>query len=85
MTTESTDAFADDLRAQFADKENVRPETLAAALQLANGKALRGFLRMTYPRPIESKGSTWLLTNEQALATLEHFLAKRVTNATAAE
>lgn len=79
MSNESNElSFEDRVRAQFATAENVRPETIAAALELPNGKAVRGFLRMTFARPIEMKGSTWLLTNEQALATVEHFLAKRV-------
>lgn len=76
-TDQTVDTFADTVRATFADAENVRPESIAAALQLRNGKAVRGFLRGTFPRPIESKGSTWLLTNEQANATIEHFLSKR--------
>lgn len=77
-TNEPTaDTFADDVRAKFATAENVRPEAIAAALQMPNGKAIRGFLRMTFTRPIEMKGSTWLLTNEQANATIEHFLARR--------
>jgi hypothetical protein len=32
---------------------------------------------MTFPRPIELKGSTWLLTNEEVVKTLDFFLAKR--------
>jgi hypothetical protein len=71
------DAFADEVRASFAGRENVRPEEVAAALKLPNGKSVRGFLRMTFPRPIELKGSTWLLTNEEVVKTLDFFLAKR--------
>lgn len=71
------DTFADEVRASFAGRENVRPEEIAAALKLPNGKSVRGFLRMTFARPIELKGSTWLLTNEETIATIEFFLAKR--------
>lgn len=79
MSNESNDkTFEEIVREKFATAENVRPETIAAALELPNGKAVRGFLRATFTRPIEMKGSTWLLTNEQANATIDHFLAKRV-------
>lgn len=82
MKNESTDTieptFEEIVRAKFATAENVRPETIAAALELPNGKAVRGYLRATFTRPIEMKGSTWLLTNEQAVQTVDHFLAKRV-------
>lgn len=77
-------SFEDRVRAMFATSENVRPETIASALELPNGKAVRGFLRATFTRPIEQKGSTWLLTNEQANATVEHFLSKRVKPSTEA-
>ena len=83
VSDSKVDTFAEDVRASFAGRENVRPEEIAAKLQLANGKAVRGFLRATFPRPVEMKGSTWLLTNEQTLATVEFFLAKRVPNASA--
>jgi hypothetical protein len=82
MTDKQTDTFADEVRAAFETAENVRPETIAAALRMPNGKTVRGFLRATYTRPVEMKGSTWLLTNEQAKATIEHFLARRMPNAT---
>lgn len=55
---------------------NARPEQVANALGIS-GKVVRGFLRSTFTRPIEAKGTTWVLTNEQANATLDHFLAKR--------
>jgi len=75
--SESVDTFADDVRASFEGRENVRPEEIARALELKDGKSVRGFLRMTWPRPSEQKNSTWLLTNEQTMATIEFFLAKR--------
>jgi hypothetical protein len=70
-------SFEDRVRAQFAGAENVRPETIASALHLANGKGIRNYLRMSFPRPIEMKGSTWLLSNDEAMQTIEHFLSMR--------
>lgn len=52
-----------------------RPEQVALELGVS-GKLVRSFLRRTFPRPIEAKGSTWVLTAEQRDATLEHFRAK---------
>lgn len=60
--------------------ETARPETVANALGIS-GKLVRGFLRMTFTRPIEAKGTTWVLTSEQTNATLDHFLARRAPNA----
>lgn len=55
---------------------NARPETVANALGIS-GKIVRGYLRSTFTRPIEAKGTTWVLTPEQANATIDHFLARR--------
>ena len=55
---------------------NARPETVANALGVS-GKLVRGYLRTNFPRPIEAKGTPWVLTNEQANAVLDHFLARR--------
>lgn len=55
---------------------NARPETVANALGIS-GKIVRGYLRSTFTRPIEAKGTTWVLTQEQANATLDHFIARR--------
>jgi len=74
---ETVDTFAVDVLASFEGRENVRPEEIASALQLPNGKSVRGFLRMTFPRDPSLKGTTWLLTNEETFQTLEFFLAKR--------
>jgi transposase len=52
-----------------------RPEQIADALGVS-GKIVRAYLRRTFPRPIESKGSTWVLNAEQAQQTLEFFKAK---------
>lgn len=65
---------------------NARPETVANALGIS-GKIVRGYLRATFTRPIEAKGTTWVLTPEQTNATLDHFIARRspvVPNATEA-
>jgi hypothetical protein len=56
--------------------DNARPETVAAALGIS-GKIVRGFLRQTFTRPIEAKGTTWVLSNDQTNATVDHFLARR--------
>lgn len=69
----------------MASKENAialdasrtyRPEEIANALGLS-GKLVRGYLRSTFTRPVEAKGTTWVLTSDQAQATVDHFLAKR--------
>lgn len=49
-----------------------RPEELAASLGL-DGRRVREFLRESYPREAEEKGTDWLLTAEQAQAVLERF------------
>lgn len=53
-----------------------RPEALASELGL-NGKVVRSFLRSTFTRPVEAKGTTWVLTSDQAKTVREHFLARR--------
>ena len=55
---------------------NARPETVANALGVS-GKLVRGMLRVHFTRPIEAKGTTWVLTNEQTNAVLDYFLARR--------
>jgi hypothetical protein len=55
----------------------VRPETLARDLGFENGKVVRSYLRKTFARPIEAKNTAWVLTPEQANATVEHFIARR--------
>jgi len=52
-----------------------RPEQLADALGIS-GKVVRAHLRRTFPRPVEAKGSTWVLSAKQAEETLAHFRAK---------
>jgi hypothetical protein len=55
----------------------VRPEQLARDLGFENGKVVRSFLRRTFPRPNEAKNTAWVLTPEQANATVKHFVARR--------
>src|SRR5262245_34623566 len=50
----------------------IRPEDLAATLGIS-GKVVRAYLRKTYPRPANAKGSTWVLSQAQATATLAYF------------
>jgi hypothetical protein len=57
-------------------RTTARPEEVATALGVS-GKLVRGYLRMTFPRSPESKGTTWVLTNDQVGATVDHFLARR--------
>jgi hypothetical protein len=45
-------------------------------------KSLRGFLRKTFPRVIEAKNTSWIITEDAANAAREHF-AKQRTNADA--
>jgi hypothetical protein len=52
-----------------------RPEQIADALGVS-GKIVRAYLRRTFPRPIEAKGSTWVLNADQATQTLEFFKSK---------
>ena len=63
-----------------ANARTYRPEELAAKLGIS-GKIVRAYLRQTFTRPIEAKGTTWVLSAEQAKQTLAHF-AKRNPNAT---
>lgn len=60
----------------YAEGALVRPEALAAKLGIS-GKIVRAYLRMTFPRPAEAKGTTWVLTSEQANAAHDHFIARR--------
>ena len=53
-----------------------RPETVATMLGVS-GKLVRSYLRATFPRPIEAKGTTWVLNGDQAAATVDHFWARR--------
>lgn len=59
----------------MATTKTYRPEMIAEALGVS-GKIVRAYLRRTFPRPVEAKGSTWVLNADQAKQTLEHFKAK---------
>lgn len=61
---------------QIDPKATYRPETIATGLGVS-GKLVRGWLRANFTRPIEAKGTTWVLTAEQAKATVEHFEKRR--------
>jgi predicted site-specific integrase-resolvase len=49
-----------------------RPEQVASALGIS-GKIVRAYLRKTFPRPANAKGTTWVLDAKQAGATMKHF------------
>ena len=61
---------------KYAEGALIRPEALANDLGIS-GKVVRAYLRATFPRPIEAKGTTWVLTAAQANATYAHFVARR--------
>lgn len=59
--------------AKSIDRSITRPEDLARALGLKNGKVLRSYLRATFPRPADAKGTTWVLTPKIVDSAVEHF------------
>lgn len=59
-----------------ANARTYRPEEIASALGIS-GKIVRSYLRATYTRPVEAKGTTWVLSSDQAKATLAHFKARQ--------
>ena len=62
--------------ASKADPKTYRPEQLAEALGIS-GKVVRAYLRKEYTRPADAKGTTWVLTADQAKSTLAHFKSLR--------
>jgi hypothetical protein len=60
----------------MANERTYRPEQLAEQLGVS-GKIVRAYLRRTFTRPAEAKGSTWVVTGDQAKIVREHFLARR--------
>jgi hypothetical protein len=76
MTKNAENAPVEVAPAKYADSALVRPEALASDLGLS-GKVVRAYLRATFTRPIEAKGTTWVLTGPQANATYDHFVARR--------
>jgi hypothetical protein len=59
----------------MATQKFTRPEDLAATLGIS-GKVVRAYLRRTYPRPTNAKGSTWTLNAKQTSDTLAYFKKK---------
>src|SRR4051812_3840235 len=49
-----------------------RPAALAAELGVA-GVTLRNWLRATYPRDLEQRGTSWLLTDDQVASARAEF------------
>lgn len=58
----------------MANAKTYRPEQIAETLGIS-GKVVRSFLRREFKRPAQAKGSTWVLSQAQANATLKHFRA----------
>ena len=63
-------------KATNANARTYRPEELANALGIS-GKIVRSYLRQTFTRPIEAKGTTWVLNADQAKQTLAHFKSRQ--------
>jgi hypothetical protein len=57
-----------------------RPEQIANDLGIS-GKIVRAYLRRTYTRPSDAKGSAWSLSAKQVSETLDHFRAKNAPEA----
>lgn len=60
--------------------KTIRPEALANELGVS-GKLVRAYLRKTFSRPVEAKNTAWVVTDDQAKQTREHFIARRGTDA----
>lgn len=60
----------------------IRPEALANELGVS-GKLVRAYLRKTFTRTAEAKNTAWVVTNDQAKQTREHFEARRGSQANA--
>ena len=63
------------------EQKITRPEQLSELLGIS-GKIVRAYLRKTYTRPNDAKGSAWSLTEKQSNDTLAHFRAKQSPDAT---
>lgn len=61
--------------------DNITPKALAEEIGV-DAKVLRAYLRKTFPRPIEVKNTTWLITPDAADSAREKF-AKHETPAQA--
>lgn len=49
-----------------------KPEELATSLGVS-GKQVRAWLRATFPRPLEEKNTSWVLSPDMAAAVVKHF------------
>jgi flagellar biosynthesis protein FliP len=65
----------------MANEKTYAPKVLANEIG-CDPKSLRGFLRKAYPRAIEAKNTSWIITEDAANAAREHF-AKQKTDANA--
>jgi predicted site-specific integrase-resolvase len=54
------------------ETKTYNPEQIAESLGIS-GKQVRAYLRKAYTRPTDAKGTSWVLTREQAQATIKHF------------
>jgi hypothetical protein len=54
--------------------ESFTPSEVAKDLNV-DPKALRAFLRSTFPRPLDMKNKSWVITPEMAAVCIEHFTA----------
>ena len=60
----------------MANERTYRPEQLAEQLGIS-GKVVRAYLRKTFTRAESAKGSTWVVTDDQAKIVRKHFLERR--------
>lgn len=58
--------------AKTIEIKTYRPEDLAKELNVS-GKQIRGFLRSEFGRSAEAKGTSWVLTAEQAEKVMARF------------
>lgn len=59
----------------MANTTPIRPEDLAKEIGVS-GKVVRAFLRRTFPRKVEAKGTSWTVDAQVAKTTREHFAAR---------
>lgn len=56
----------------MAETKTYRPEQIAESLGVS-GKQVRAYLRRTFTRPADARGTSWVLDKNQAAQTLKHF------------
>lgn len=54
------------------------PKALAEEIGI-DAKSLRGFLRKTFPRPVEAKNTSWIVPADAAKAAKDHFKKQEAT------